>query len=73
MSNKNPFEIRAEVMELAKDYMDKQQQLNLEFANRMVEEGLKTLEEVQSYYKMYSVDDLQEMAKKMYSFVTTKE
>ena len=26
--NKNPFEIRAEMLQLAKDYMDKQQEMN---------------------------------------------
>jgi hypothetical protein len=35
MSNKNPFEIRAEVLALAKDYMDKQLQLNIELTQKM--------------------------------------
>lgn len=70
---KNPFEIRAEMLQLAKDYMDKQTQLNIDFANDMVKEGQKTLEEVKDYYEMYSMEELMEKAKEMYSFVSTKE
>jgi hypothetical protein len=73
MSNKNPFEIRAEVLQLAKDYMDQQHQLNLKFMHDMFEQGKKTAEEVQVAYKMYSMDELMAKAKEMYSFVTSKE
>jgi hypothetical protein len=35
VTHNNPFEIRAEMVKLAKDYMDTQQELNIQFANDM--------------------------------------
>lgn len=73
MSNKNPFEIRAEMLQLAKEYMDQQCQMNIQFAENMTEQGKKTVEEVQKAYTMYSMEDLMEKAKEMYSFVSKKD
>jgi hypothetical protein len=73
MSNKNPFEIRAEMLQLAKDYMDQQYHMNVQLANDMFEQGKKTYEDVQAAYKMYSMEDLMEKAKEMYSFVSKKD
>lgn len=73
MSNKNPFEIRAEMLQLAKDYMDQQYHMNVQFAENMVQQGKKTMEEVKDTYEMYSMDDLMEKAKEMYSFVSKKD
>ena len=73
MANKNPFEIRAEMIKLAKDYMDAQHQLNVQLVNDMYEQGKKTFEDVQDAYKMYTMDDLMAKAKEMYSFVSTKD
>jgi hypothetical protein len=71
--NKNPFEIRAEMLQLAKDYMDQQYQLNIQLMNDLFEQNKATLEEVKTAYKMYSMEDLMAKAKEMYSFVSTKE
>jgi ABC-type transporter lipoprotein component MlaA len=71
--NKNPFEIRAEMLTLAKDYMDQQYHMNVTFAQNMFEQGKIQMEEVQKAYKMYSMDELMTKAKEMYSFVSTKE
>lgn len=73
MSNKNPFEIRAEMLQLAKDYMDQQYHMNVQFAERMLEQNKKTVEELQDMYKMYSVEDLMSKAKEMYNFVSNKD
>ena len=73
MSSKNPFEIRADMLKLAKDYMDAQHQLNIQLANDMFEQGKKTYEEVQEAYKMYSTEDLMAKAKEMYTFVSNKD
>lgn len=73
MSNKNPFEIRAEMLQLAKEYLDQQYHMNIQLVNDMFEQGKKTYEEVQESYKMYSMDDLMEKAKEMYSFVSKKD
>jgi len=71
--SKNPFEIRAEMLQLAKEYMDQQYHMNVQFAESMIEQGKKTIEDVQSSYQMYSMDDLMEKAKEMYSFVSNKD
>lgn len=73
MSNKNPFEIRSEMLQLAKEYMDQQQSLNMTFAENMFEAGKKTADELQEACKMYSMEDLMEKAKEMYSFVSEKK
>lgn len=74
MTNKNPFEIRAEMITLAKDYMDQQYRMNVEFVEKSFKEGLKTFEEYQSAVTgMYSIDDLMDKAKEMYSFVSNKD
>jgi hypothetical protein len=73
MTSKNPFEIRAEMLQLAKEYMDQQYHMNIQFAENMVNEGKKTLEDVKESYAMYTMDDLMEKAKEMYSFVSEKK
>lgn len=72
MTNKNPFEIRAEMLQLAKDYMDQQYHMNIQLANDMYEQGQKSYKEVQVAYQMYSMDELMEKAKEMYGFVSSK-
>jgi hypothetical protein len=73
MSNKNPFEIRADMLKLAKDYMDSQYHMNVQLMNDMYEQGNKTYEEVQDAYKMYSMEELMVKAKELYSFVSNKD
>jgi hypothetical protein len=73
MTNKNPFEIRAEMLQLAKDYMDQQYHMNIQFAERMMDQGKKTVEEFKETYKMYSMEELMEKAKEMYNFVSKKD
>lgn len=73
MTNKNPFEIRAEMLQLAKDYMDQQYQMNIQFAEKMVEQNKKTAEELKDMYKMYSMEELMDKAKEMYNFVSKKD
>jgi hypothetical protein len=73
MTNKNPFEIRAEMLQLAKDYMDQQYHMNIQFAERMMDQGKKTAEEFKETYKMYSMEELMEKAKEMYNFVSKKD
>ena len=60
MSNKNPFEIRADVLAMAKDYMDKQSELNRTLYEQMVEAGKKTFEDIA---QMYTIEELQEKSK----------
>ena len=66
----NPFEIRTEIMAMAKAYMDKQLELNIEYTNKMIELGKATMEDLPA---MYSTEELLEQARKMYSFVGEKK
>lgn len=70
--SKNPFEIRSEMLHLAKEYMDQQLAMNRDFAEKAFEEGQKTFEDFQDVCKMYTMDDLMAKAKEMYSFVSEK-
>ena len=54
MTHKNPFEIRAEMLGLAKDYMDQQHQMNIQLMNDLYVEGKKSMEEVEKAYEMLS-------------------
>ena len=77
MSNKNPFEIRADMLQLAKEYLDQQYHMNIQFYENMIAEGEKARKDVEDQlkeaYKMYSTEDLMEKAKEMYTFVSTKK
>lgn len=70
---KNPFEIRAEMLQLAKDYMDQQYHMNIQFSEKLIEEGKKTADEIKEMYKMYTVEELMQKAQQMYSFVAKKD
>jgi hypothetical protein len=71
--NKNPFEIRAEMLQLAKDYMDQQYHMNVQFAEKMMEQNKQTADDFKDIYKMYSIEDLMAKAKEMYEFVSKKD
>ena len=77
MSNKNPFEIRAEMLQLAKDYMDQQYHMNIQFYENMITEGKKVREDIEDQlkdaYKMYTMEELMQKAKEMYTFVSKKD
>ena len=70
---KNPFEIRTEMIALAKEYLDQVTALNIEAANKMMEAGKIQAEEYQKAVQMYTMDDLMVKAQEMYKFVSTKE
>jgi hypothetical protein len=73
MTNKNPFEIRADILEMAKDYMDKQTALNLQYWEKMLTLGQATMEDVKAAYTPYTMEDLTKKAQEMYSFVSNKD
>jgi hypothetical protein len=73
MSNKNPFEIRAEMLQLAKEYMDQQHHMNIQFAERLMEQNKLTADHFKDAYKMYSMYELMEKAKELYGFVSKKD
>ena len=70
------FEIhnRADALSMAKDYMDRQQEIATEFAkhafNAALSSGTVTASTWQEYLpKMYTLDELTKKAQEMYSFV----
>ena len=77
MTNKNPFEIRADMLQLAKDYMDQQYHMNIQFYENMIAEGEKARKDIEENlkeaYKMYSMEELMAKAQEMYSFVSKKD
>ena len=73
MSNKNPFEIRADVLEMAKQYMDQQTHLNIQYWEKLMQLGQGTVDEMKVAYTPYSMDELMKKAAEMYSFVTKKD
>lgn len=77
MSNKTPFELRTDILQMAKDYMDAQYHLSLDFARRAFDVALDQkqveLKDWEKYFpKMYSIEELNKKAQEMYSFITTK-
>ena len=73
----NPFEIRAEMVKLAKDYLDQQYHMNIQFYENMIAEGEKARKDVEDKlkeaYQMYTMEELMTKAKEMYNFVSTKD
>ena len=70
----NPYELRAQMLGMAQEYLHKQQEINLDFAGRtfeqLVKEGKKVAEDWQEYApKMYSFDEVLKEANKLYGFV----
>lgn len=73
MANKNPFEIRAEMISLAKEYMDQVTALNIDTATKMMEAGKIQADEFAKMTQMYSMEQLMEKAQEMYAFVSKKD
>lgn len=70
---KNPFEIRQEVLKMAKDYMDRQWEMNYMFAQQMFDQGKKTAEDMQEALKPYSTEELMKKAAELYTFVSKRD
>lgn len=73
-NNRNPFEIRTELLELAQNYLEQQWKINHEFAKKAFDEMLKTNqatpEDWQKFVPQpYAWDELITKAKELYSFV----
>lgn len=77
MTTKNPFEIRAEILAMAKEYMDKQYEINVQFAQqafeKAIEAGKVSAESWKDYIPaQYTLEELTKKAQELYGFVTTK-
>ena len=77
MSNKNPFEIRSDLLAMAKDYCDKQYELQWATAQQAIEKlnssAADYVEQVQSLTpKPYTVGEMIDKANEFCAFVTKK-
>lgn len=73
MSQKNPFEIRADILALAKDYMDKQHEANVDLIERMSQINNQTSDAIAEAYKMYTPEELLKQAETFYQQFVCKE
>lgn len=70
----NPFEIRAGLLAQSSDFLNRQHEINTEFAKKTFDELVKQGQKVQTDYKeympkMYSFEEVLEQAEKLYGFV----
>ena len=72
MENKSGFEIRADILAIAKDYVENQTRLNIDYATKMYELGKMHSEQYLEMIKPHSMADIMYRAKEMYSFVSKK-
>ena len=79
MSNKNPFEIRLELLKMSREYLDQQWQINVNLAHqildKVVDKSIKDSEDVAALWNkyvpaFYSIDDITKKANELYSFVS---
>lgn len=77
MTTKNPFELRAEILQMAKDYLDQQYHLNMDFARQAFDAALAAGKTTQDEWKkfapeVYSIEELTKKAQELYGFVSSK-
>ncbi len=73
-----PFELRAQLLKQAQEYLQTQYEHNLEFAKRSFDELVKTGKETQDQFAtympcMYSFDEITQKANQLYGFVKEKQ
>lgn len=73
MSNKNPYEIRSDMLHMAKDYLDRQWEMNYMFTQQLFDQGKKSAEDMQQALQPYSVEEMMKKAQELYSFVSKKD
>jgi hypothetical protein len=72
MTNKNPYELRSDILHMAKEYLDEQMHLNIQYMDRMMQLGAAHQEDIKKAFTPYTMEDLIKKASEMYSFVSTK-
>ncbi|NBP02690.1 MAG: hypothetical protein EBU90_21735 [Proteobacteria bacterium] len=74
MSNKNPFEIRLELLKMAREYLDQQWNVNVNLAHEVLSKAMQNGEDVAKMWnkfipEIYSIDDITKKANELYKFV----
>ena len=72
-----PFEIRTQMLEMATQYLEKQQEINTQFAKQAFDQLVVTGQKVQTDWqqyapKMYDFSEVVNKAKELYGFVNAK-
>jgi hypothetical protein len=78
MSNKSPFELRFDVLKMAKELMDQQYDIAQQQYWTMVENAREQSKDVQEVFekytpKMYQPSEIMSKAEELYTFVTKKD
>ncbi len=78
VSSKTPYEIRLELLQMAKDHLDATFKMQFDFATRManalIEQNRATVEEIQKLMpKAYSIEDITKRAAELYGFILKKD
>lgn len=74
----NPYQIRSDMLAMAKDMLDKQYDVQMKIAQAAFEAHKENTEQALEAWnryipKMYTPDEVMEKANELYSFVTTKD
>lgn len=77
-TDRNPFEVRTRMLELAQEYLETQRNANMEFARKVWTEqmaaGAATLADFEKFVpKMYDFAEITKKAQELYSFVQKKD
>ena len=77
-SNKTPYELRFDILEMAKDYFDRINDINVSFAQHAfhiaVEKGKATHDQWEKFApKTYGFDEVIAKAQELYGFVAKKD
>ena len=78
MSTKTPFELRFDVLKMAKELMDKQYEIANQQYWTMIENAKEQSKDVQEVFekytpKMYQPSEIMSKAEELYKFVTKKD
>ncbi len=76
--NKNPYEVRLEVLKMAKEMLDKQYEVNFKTATEsnkfMKEAGQPYIDQIDEYIPdMYKPENVMDMANELYQFIVKKD
>jgi DNA-binding SARP family transcriptional activator len=64
--SKSPYELRTEILAIAKDYMDKQYEANYNLAQRLINAGPYNHETIQKMMTIYTPEELLAQAENFY-------
>lgn len=69
MTQKTLFELRLAALTLAKEYMDKQVELNVAYATQLGDRGKLAADELKVLCKPYTFDEMMAKAADIYDFI----